>query len=184
LELVPFGRNGNISSVVDNQAVVYSSQSSINSSSSFGSSTFSFDFGSLILDFINPSSNLILYRFFILHFALSFILLFLVLIHILLLHTYSSSSSLFNLSSSIYTSFILFIVKDFLIFYIIYLLCLIYTLLFNFEFLSNPVNNILANNLSTPLHILPESYFLLFYCILRAIPNKFLGVIGTLCLLY
>ena len=71
-----------------------------------------------------------------------------------------------------------------MLFFIFYLICFVYCLLFNFEFLSNPVNNILANNLSTPLHILPESYFLLFYCILRAIPNKLLGVIGTLCLLY
>jgi hypothetical protein len=161
------------------------STSGVLSAFNFNSSTiFNFDFGSLILDLINPASSLILYRFFVLHFALSFILLFLVIIHILLLHTFSSSSSLFNISSSIYISFSLFIIKDFLVFFIFYLSCFIYCLIFNFEFLSNPVNNIIDNNLSNPLNILPESYFLLFYCILRAIPNKFLGVIGTLCLLF
>jgi ubiquinol-cytochrome c reductase cytochrome b/c1 subunit len=39
-------------------------------------------------------------------------------------------------------------------------------------------NYIPANPLQTPPHIVPEWYFLPFYAILRAIPNKLLGVIA------
>jgi ubiquinol-cytochrome c reductase cytochrome b subunit len=44
--------------------------------------------------------------------------------------------------------------------------------------LGDPANYIPANPLSTPAHIVPEWYFLPFYAILRAIPNKLLGVIA------
>jgi ubiquinol-cytochrome c reductase cytochrome b/c1 subunit len=41
-----------------------------------------------------------------------------------------------------------------------------------------PDNYIPANPLQTPSHIVPEWYFLPFYAILRAIPNKLLGVVA------
>jgi quinol-cytochrome oxidoreductase complex cytochrome b subunit len=44
--------------------------------------------------------------------------------------------------------------------------------------LSHPDNFIPANPLVTPPHIVPEWYFLPFYAILRAIPNKLGGVIA------
>jgi ubiquinol-cytochrome c reductase cytochrome b/c1 subunit len=44
--------------------------------------------------------------------------------------------------------------------------------------LGHPDNYIPANPLQTPPHIVPEWYFLPFYAILRAIPNKLLGVIA------
>src|SRR5262249_42909786 len=48
-------------------------------------------------------------------------------------------------------------------------------------------NYIPANPLQTPPHIVPEWYFLPFYAILRAIPNKLLGVIAlasSICILF
>jgi quinol-cytochrome oxidoreductase complex cytochrome b subunit len=42
--------------------------------------------------------------------------------------------------------------------------------------LGHPDNNIPGNPLVTPHSIVPEWYFLPFYAILRAIPNKTLGV--------
>jgi ubiquinol-cytochrome c reductase cytochrome b subunit len=138
----------------------------------------------LLVDLIYCSSNLILYRFFILHFSLSFILFSLIFFHLFLLHTFISSNPLFNFSSSLFISFSLLIIKDFLFFFIFYLSFFIYILLFNFEFLSNPINNILANPLSSPLDILPESYFLIFYAILRNQPSKLLGIISTLSFFY
>jgi len=131
----------------------------------------------ILVDLIYGSSSLILFRFFILHFALSFVLFALILFHLYLLHSFISSNPLFNLSSSLFISFSLLIVKDFYFFFIFYISFLIYILFFNFEFLSNPVNNILANPLSTPLHILPESYFLIFYALLRNLPSKLFGII-------
>jgi ubiquinol-cytochrome c reductase cytochrome b/c1 subunit len=46
------------------------------------------------------------------------------------------------------------------------------------DYLGHADNYIEANNLSTPPHIVPEWYFLPYYAILRAIPNKLLGVIA------
>jgi len=46
--------------------------------------------------------------------------------------------------------------------------------------LSHPDNYIPANPLVTPEHIVPEWYFLPFYAILRAIPNKLFGVAGLI----
>jgi ubiquinol-cytochrome c reductase cytochrome b/c1 subunit len=45
------------------------------------------------------------------------------------------------------------------------------------NYLGDPDNYIPANPLQTPAHIVPEWYLLPFYAILRAIPNKLLGVI-------
>jgi len=44
--------------------------------------------------------------------------------------------------------------------------------------LGHPDNYINANSLSTPAHIVPEWYFLPFYAILRAIPDKLGGVLA------
>lgn len=44
------------------------------------------------------------------------------------------------------------------------------------DFFLEPINNEPANPLKTPLHIVPEWYFLPFYAILRSIPNKLGGV--------
>jgi ubiquinol-cytochrome c reductase cytochrome b/c1 subunit len=46
------------------------------------------------------------------------------------------------------------------------------------DYLGHSDNYIEANPLSTPPHIVPEWYFLPYYAILRAIPNKLLGVIA------
>ncbi|MEZ5827462.1 MAG: cytochrome B6 [Hyphomicrobiales bacterium] len=48
------------------------------------------------------------------------------------------------------------------------------------NFLGHPDNYIPANPLQTPPHIVPEWYFLPFYAILRAIPNKLFGVIALI----
>lgn len=44
--------------------------------------------------------------------------------------------------------------------------------------LGDPENFINANPLVTPIHIMPEWYFLFAYAILRAIPNKLGGVVA------
>ena len=48
------------------------------------------------------------------------------------------------------------------------------------NWLGHPDNYVPANPLQTPPHIVPEWYFLPFYAILRAIPNKLFGVIALL----
>ncbi len=46
------------------------------------------------------------------------------------------------------------------------------------NFLGHPDNYIPANSLVTPVHIVPEWYYLPFYAILRSIPDKLTGVIA------
>jgi quinol-cytochrome oxidoreductase complex cytochrome b subunit len=46
------------------------------------------------------------------------------------------------------------------------------------NYMGHPDNYIPANPLVTPAHIVPEWYFLPFYAILRAIPDKLFGVIA------
>src|SRR5436305_1829150 len=70
----------------------------------------------------------------------------------------------------------------FLLFYSFYCLLLlffwiIFLLVFFFpNYLVNFDNYIPSNPLSTPPHIVPEWYFLPFYCILRSVPDKIFGV--------
>src|SRR3546814_5936468 len=45
------------------------------------------------------------------------------------------------------------------------------------NYLGHPDNYIPANSLVTPAHIVPEWYFLPFYAILRAVPDKLGGVL-------
>ncbi len=55
------------------------------------------------------------------------------------------------------------------------------------NYLGHPDNYTKANPLATPAHIVPEWYLLPFYAILRAIPNKLLGVImmfGSIAVLF
>ena len=45
------------------------------------------------------------------------------------------------------------------------------------NYLLDADNSVVANPLATPAHVVPEWYLLPFYAILRAIPNKLMGVI-------
>jgi ubiquinol-cytochrome c reductase cytochrome b subunit len=52
--------------------------------------------------------------------------------------------------------------------------------------ICDPDNHVEVNSLVTPFHIIPEWYFLVFYTILKVIPNKLLGLIiliGTLMII-
>ena len=46
------------------------------------------------------------------------------------------------------------------------------------NYLGHPDNYIEADPMVTPAHIVPEWYFLCYYAILRAIPDKLLGVLA------
>ncbi len=46
------------------------------------------------------------------------------------------------------------------------------------NYLLDADNSVVANPLATPAHIVPEWYLLPFYAILRAIPNKLVGVVA------
>ncbi len=124
----------------------------------------------------NPTLN----RFFALHFLLPFVLLGLVILHTAALHVSGSNNPLgidpkgpqdtvpFNPYVTVKDGFA---VVVFLIFYASFVF-------FAPNYLGHPDNYIPANPLVTPAHIVPEWYFLPFYAILRAIPDKLGGVLA------
>jgi quinol-cytochrome oxidoreductase complex cytochrome b subunit len=59
----------------------------------------------------------------------------------------------------------------------VFFLILAYFVFFNPNYMGHPDNYIPANPLVTPAHIVPEWYFLPFYAILRAVPDKLGGVV-------
>jgi quinol-cytochrome oxidoreductase complex cytochrome b subunit len=61
-----------------------------------------------------------------------------------------------------------------------FILFLSYFVFYDPNYLGHPDNYIPANPLVTPPSIVPEWYFLPFYCILRSIPDKLLGVLAML----
>lgn len=122
--------------------------------------------------------NATLNRFYSLHFVLPLVILWLVILHILLLHEKGSSTpnkSNFGTEKASFLSF--FGLKDaYLITYGLILFCAF--LVLGPNVLNHPDNYVNANPMQTPPHIVPEWYFLPFYAILRAIPNKILGVVA------
>jgi len=115
-------------------------------------------------------------RFYSLHFTLPFIILVLVFVHIFFLHNGNSSNRLMIKSNDKSPFYPYMILKDFVIFFFIIFLYF-YFVFFNPNYLGHSDNYIRANPLVTPLHIVPEWYFLPFYAILRAVPDKLGGAV-------
>jgi ubiquinol-cytochrome c reductase cytochrome b subunit len=124
----------------------------------------------------NPTLN----RFFALHFLLPFVIVGVVVLHVAALHVSGSNNPdgidvkgkqdtlpfhpYFTSKDSVGIG-VFFLVYAWLVF-------------FAPNMLGHASNFIPANPLSTPEHIVPEWYFLPFYAILRAIPDKLGGVIA------
>merc|ERR1712027_196487 len=120
--------------------------------------------------------NPTLKRFFIFHFLLPFLLCGFTVLHIFYLHLLSSNNPLRNSTNNKIPFFPFIFQKD--VFGLIIVLT-IYLLQTNFGIssLSHPDNALEACSLLTPLHIVPEWYFLCQYAMLKAIPNKNSGFI-------
>ena len=115
-------------------------------------------------------------RFLIFHFILPFILCGFIIIHFYYLHYLSSNNSLgYNINNKILFFPFIFIKDIFGLFIVITLY--IIQLFFGVYSLSHPDNAFQVNELVTPLHIVPEWYFLSYYTMLKAIPNKNAGFI-------
>jgi len=124
----------------------------------------------------NPTLN----RFYALHYLLPFVLVAVVALHVVALHVHGSNNPLgidpkgpqdtvpFH---PYYTMKDGFGVTVFLIVYAAFVF-------FIPNYLGDAANYIEANPLVTPTHIVPEWYFLPYYAILRAIPDKLGGVLA------
>jgi ubiquinol-cytochrome c reductase cytochrome b subunit len=124
----------------------------------------------------NPTLN----RFYALHYLLPFVIVGVVVLHIVALHRFGSNNPLGidvrgnqdTLSFHPYYT-----VKD--AFGLgVFLVLLSAVVFFLPNSMGHPDNYIPANPMVTPAHIVPEWYFLPFYAILRAVPDKLLGVLA------
>jgi ubiquinol-cytochrome c reductase cytochrome b/c1 subunit len=133
----------------------------------------------------NPTLN----RFFSLHYLLPFVLAGLVGLHIWALHVPGNGNPTgVNVKGSqdtvpfhpYYT------MKDGFAIVVFMMLFAAFTF-FAPNYLGHAINYLPANPLVTPAHIVPEWYYLPFYAILRAIPDKLLGVVamfGSILILF
>jgi ubiquinol-cytochrome c reductase cytochrome b/c1 subunit len=124
----------------------------------------------------NPTLN----RFFSLHFLLPFVLAALVGLHIWALHVTGNGNPTgveVKASQDTVPFHPYYTMKDaFAI--VVFLLVFAAFLFFAPNYLGHAINYQEANPLQTPAHIVPEWYYLPFYAILRAIPDKLGGVIA------
>jgi ubiquinol-cytochrome c reductase cytochrome b/c1 subunit len=121
--------------------------------------------------------NATLNRFYSLHYLFPFIIAGIVILHIWALHVHGSNNpaGIEKKTSKDTLSFHpYFTVKDgfaLVCFLVLYGWIVFYVP----NYLYDPDNYIEANPLHTPVHIVPEWYYLPFYAILRSIPNKLIG---------
>jgi len=117
--------------------------------------------------------------FFVLHFLVPWLVLIVMLAHLVFLHRTGSTSLLYCHGDYDKVNFgVDYWGKDIyniLVWLLFFLLCLIYPFS-----LGDPEIFIEADPIIRPVHIVPEWYFLFAYAILRAIPNKILGVLALL----
>jgi ubiquinol-cytochrome c reductase cytochrome b subunit len=133
----------------------------------------------------NPTLN----RFFSLHYLLPFVIAGLVVLHIWALHVVGNNNPTgVSVKSSqdtlpfhpYYTMKDAFAIVVFFMFFAFWIF-------FAPNYLGHAINYQEANPLVTPAHIVPEWYYLPFYAILRAVPDKLGGVIamfGSILILF
>merc|ERR1711878_154271 len=115
-------------------------------------------------------------RFFLFHFQAAFLLCGFRILHLFYLHFLSSNNPLRNSTNNKIPFFPFILQKDF--FGLILILCLYFLQThFGVSSLSHPDNALEACALLTPLHIVPEWYFLCQYAMLKDVPNKNAGFI-------
>jgi ubiquinol-cytochrome c reductase cytochrome b subunit len=124
----------------------------------------------------NPTLN----RFFSFHYLLPFVIVGAVMLHLVALHRHGSGNPLGIERKGPQDSIPFhpyYTVKDLYglgVFMIVYMALVFFAP----NMLGESINYVPANPLVTPLHIVPEWYFLPYYAILRSIPDKLLGVIA------
>ena len=118
-------------------------------------------------------------RFFSLHYLLPFVIVGLVFLHLWALHEHKSNNPLgidIQGPQDTVPFHPYYTYKD-LVGLGVFLIVLCGFVFYEPNYLGHPDNYIPADPLQTPPHIVPEWYFLPFYAILRAVPDKLGGVI-------
>jgi ubiquinol-cytochrome c reductase cytochrome b/c1 subunit len=133
--------------------------------------------------------NATLNRFFSLHYLLPFVIVGVVFLHVVALHITGSNNPLgidVKGPQDTLPFHPYYTIKD-SVGMCVFLLIFAILVFFAPNLLGHADNFIPANPLATPAEIVPEWYFLPFYAILRAVPNKLLGVammFGSIAVLF
>tara|TARA_B100001287_G_scaffold273527_1_gene277142 strand:- start:259 stop:1548 length:1290 start_codon:yes stop_codon:yes gene_type:complete len=140
----------------------------------FGESIVQWLWGGYAVD--DPTIN----RFYVLHWLLAFVILGIVILHVIALHIVGSNnpSGIEPKDTRDTVSFHPYTTAKDIVGMIVFATIFAAMLFFLPNALGHPDNYIKADALVTPAHIVPEWYFLPFYAILRAIPDKLGGVIA------
>ena len=119
-------------------------------------------------------------RFYVLHWLLAFAIVGLVVFHVITLHMTGSNNPTGSEPQSWdeTVSFHPYVTIKDLNATIFFFIILAFVLFYYPNILGHSDNYIRANPMVTPAHIVPEWYFLPFYAILRAIPDKLGGVLA------
>ena len=124
----------------------------------------------------NPTLN----RFYSLHYLLPFVIVGVVVLHIWALHMVGQNNPdgiepKTEHDTVAFTPYAT--IKDGF-FMVVFCILFAWFVFYIPNFIGHPDNYIPANPAVTPTHIVPEWYYLPFYAILRAIPDKLLGVLA------
>lgn len=117
-------------------------------------------------------------RFFALHFLLPIVIVALVLLHVTYLHASGANKPLGITKMTQKVRFAPFYALGDVSGFIVLLTLLLTLVILGPDYFGDPENFIEANNRKTPLHIMPEWYYLFAYAILRSIPRKLGGVLA------
>ncbi len=119
-------------------------------------------------------------RFYVLHWLIAFIIVAVVVFHVIALHMTGSNNPMGvePKDTRDTVSFHPFVTTKDLFAFLVFMTLFVAFLFFMPNYLGHPDNYIEANPLVTPAHIVPEWYFLPWYAILRAVPDKLGGVIA------
>ncbi|MBN9673656.1 cytochrome b [Roseibium aggregatum] len=124
----------------------------------------------------NPTLN----RFFSLHYLLPFMIFGVVILHVWAFHT-TGNNNPSGVQPKTQQDTVPFhpyyTIKD-LFAIVVFMILFAWFVFYVPNYMGHPDNYIEANPLVTPAHIVPEWYFLPFYAILRAVPDKLGGVVA------
>jgi quinol-cytochrome oxidoreductase complex cytochrome b subunit len=122
-------------------------------------------------------------RIYTLHFLLPFVLSAIVVLHLAFLHETGSTDMLGDFGPMDQIPFHPFYTVKDLVGICLFLILAFFLIFFIPNKMGHPVNYIEADPSVTPVHIVPEWYFLPFYGILRSVPSKIGGILILLAAL-
>ena len=132
-----------------------------------------------VLEVVWCSGYVVVYRIFLIHFMIGWIIGVIIWIHIIMLHMIGSNNPMVMSISTYSMSFKLIGLKDIMI-VVLVVSIFIEWMGYIDDIFGNEDNMEVANPLSTPEHIVPEIYFDYLFYLLRSISIKYVGVYGVM----